>query len=611
MDSSTTKSLSPDSNGPLFLGIDVSTQSTKASLLSSSLELLSELAINFDRDLPQYKTSGGVLTGSAGSGEIHSPALMAVESLDLLAEKILAAGWPTQRVKAVSAAGQQHASVYWSRRAPEMLRSVNGSKRLVDQLGSQAFSRAVIPNWQDSSTTAECKAFEAHVGGPTALAKITGSKAYERFTGPQIMRWRREEPEAYEQTERIGLVSSMVTTLLCAGGEGQDGEEIKGIDESDACGMNLWDLSTPERGWSRPLLELVAGGDAAAADELARKLGAVESDGGRIVGRIGRWWQEKLNFSPDCLVCPATGDNPATLLSLALAPREAMVSLGTSDTLLIPAPSFEPSEAFHVFYHPARVAGSNASESEEGGQGEVVETSSRYFNMLVYKNGSLAREAVRDKYCASSWREFDRAVRSAWPGRDSVPQHTGFYWFKEEIIPPNAKGVHLYTSSKDGQWSRAEEFEAPATHPHSIISSQLLSFKNRVGAILHENAGSDNEGGLVRIHATGGASSNQTLLETMADVLACPVVRPQQQGNACSVGAALKARWAWERATKPGRERVAFDVCVEEARKEGEAAEQGGQKVKLAAEPDEARTDCWRRFLPTWEELERRALRGE
>lgn len=49
-----------------------------------------------------------------------------------------------------------------------------------------AFSIQQSPIWQDASTTAECRALEKSVGGPEALAKLTGSRAYERFTGNQI-----------------------------------------------------------------------------------------------------------------------------------------------------------------------------------------------------------------------------------------------------------------------------------------------------------------------------------------------------------------------------------------------------------------------------------------
>lgn len=61
----------------------------------------------------------------------------------------------------------------------------------LDQLSSDAFSLPNAPIWQDSSTTRECRDLEAAVGGAQALADLTGSRAYERFTGNQIMRVRR------------------------------------------------------------------------------------------------------------------------------------------------------------------------------------------------------------------------------------------------------------------------------------------------------------------------------------------------------------------------------------------------------------------------------------
>jgi len=165
-----------------------------------------------------------------------------------------------------------------------------------------------MPNWQDSSTTRECRLIEQAVGGPLSLAAMTGSKAHERFTGPQIMRFKRLFPEAYDNTDRISLCSSFLTTLLCLDGE------VKGIDESDACGMNLWTMNTAQRGWSGEVMRAMAGEEG--RGELERKLGKVETDAGRVVGKIGSWFVDKYGFDPGCLVFPGTGDNPATFLSL-------------------------------------------------------------------------------------------------------------------------------------------------------------------------------------------------------------------------------------------------------------------------------------------------------
>ncbi|PWN21951.1 putative XKS1-xylulokinase [Microstroma glucosiphilum] len=645
------------SSSPLFLGLDLSTQALKASLLDGSLHVLAEVAVNFDAELPEYGTKGGVLLGPEGSGQVFSPVMLAVASFDRLAEKIEAESWPVERIRAVSAAGQQHASVYWSKNASKLLAGLNGQKgsaKLAQQLEG-AFSRQIVPNWQDSSTTTECQEFERHIGGASKLAEITGSRAYERFTGPQIMRFRKEEPQAYLDTDRISLVSSFVTTMLCADGE------IKGIDESDACGMNLWDLSTPTRGWSSPLLELVSGEaqkgceSFGGAEELYRKLGRVESDGGRPVGRIGKWWQERLGFHPDCIVCPATGDNPATLMSFALSPKEALISMGTSDTLLIPTPFFSTSDAYHVFYHPARVAQPNATEKSGGGSssGDVIPTDNAFFNMLVYKNGSLARQAIRDDYSGASWEKFDAAVQAGWPATSpSSPANLsrmGFYWLKAEIIPPKAQGIHLYSSNGDSSgaqrsscFDRVEAFPEPIHHASAIVSSQFLSYRSRIGAILGlpspseqslhpDTNGSSNghsngngvhkrtglQGQLQRMYASGGASSNATLLQTLSDVLGCEICKPEEDKgtNACSVGAALKAAWAWRRVelgagSDGSGAQPSFEEFVRDARSQTNQAEQKAHGIKVLAHPNQERNAAYESFLPTWEELESRARQG-
>jgi xylulokinase len=63
-------------------------------------------------------------------------------------------------------------------------------------------------------------------------------------------------------------------------------------------------------------LDIIAGDAPGGGAELAEKLGTVETDGGKVVGRIGNWFRQRYGFSPDCAVFPGTGDNPATFLSL-------------------------------------------------------------------------------------------------------------------------------------------------------------------------------------------------------------------------------------------------------------------------------------------------------
>ena len=52
----------------------------------------------------------------------------------------------------------------------------------------------------DSSTAAECAEIRKKLGGIKATAEATGSDTFERFTGPQIRKFYKTEPEAYAQT---------------------------------------------------------------------------------------------------------------------------------------------------------------------------------------------------------------------------------------------------------------------------------------------------------------------------------------------------------------------------------------------------------------------------
>lgn len=356
-----------DDRGALYLGLDASTQALKATIIDSLLFVVGEVEVRFDSDLPHFKTKGGTIppaedTNMNAHGEIHSPVAMLVEAFDILFDRIKQANWPVGRVASISAAGQQHASVYWSHGATAALASASDPcKKLAEQVTASAFSRQTVPSWQDSSTLAQCRALEAHFpDGVGGLTRVTGSRAHARFTGPQIMRFRMLSPEAYKDTERISLVSSFVTTLLCLDGE------IKPLDESDACGMNMWDVTLQR--WSDDALGIISGNKAA---ELGSKLGSVELDAAKPVGFVSSWLQRRYGFAPQCTVCTATGDNPATLLSFSLDQGEALVSLGTSDTLLVSTNQYFPHEEYHAFAHPAQTPGQTK----------------RYFNMLVYKSG--------------------------------------------------------------------------------------------------------------------------------------------------------------------------------------------------------------------------------
>jgi len=170
---------------------------------------------------------------------------MWVEALDLMLEKLSKSNFDLAKVAAVSGSGQQHGSVYWKNGSSQILSSLDPQRTLLDQL-EHAFSVKESPIWMDCSSTAQCRAIEKACGGALELARITGSRAYERFTGPQIKKIFDSQPEVYGSTERISLVSSFMASLFVGA--------YAAIDHSDGSGMNLMDIK--EKTWSKVALEV-------------------------------------------------------------------------------------------------------------------------------------------------------------------------------------------------------------------------------------------------------------------------------------------------------------------------------------------------------------------
>ncbi|OLL25480.1 putative D-xylulose kinase A [Neolecta irregularis DAH-3] len=485
------------SSKSLFIGFDLSTQQLKAIAIDEHLAFHSEYFVLFDRDLPQYKTCNGVLKEGPS---VVAPVAMWVEALDLLLNQMKIENFPFQLVKGISGAGQQHGSVYWSGKAEEILKSYDIEKPLHEQI-SEALSHPMSPNWQDSSTSVECHEFEESAGGPKQLAEITGSKAHHRFTGPQILSFRKKHPEKYEITSRISLVSSFLASVLVG--------RIVEMDISDVCGANLWDVQKNE--YCQQLMELTAG-SAAKTPELNRKLGSVVS-GDHNFGSVSTYFQEKFRFNKDCVVISFTGDNPSTILSLPLHAMDVVLSLGTSTTLLLLTPSYIPHPSYHLFKHPT--------------------TNGLYMSMLCYKNGGLAREQIRDTLEPPTWETFNEHIIQTEPFGGQNRKKLGYYYPLDEIIPPTSSSLTRF-STRDNDlvvtnWENTLD-------PRIICESQALSCSLRARPLLNNKPPR-------RLYVVGGGSRNSTIIDVFADVIGGDVFIPHS-GNACAQGAANKAAWA-------------------------------------------------------------------
>lgn len=527
---------------PLFLGLDSSTQSLKAAAIDPSLNVVAEFTVNFDTDLPEFKTQGGVHRGADGL-TVTSPPLLWVAALDLLLTRMKTAGFPFASVVAISGSGQQHGSVYLRHGTRARLAALKPGPPLREQL-QDVFAVAASPIWMDSSTTRQCQALEAALGGPQAVATLTGSRAYERFTGNQIAKIAHTQASGYQATERIALVSSFIATLLIG--------DYAPIDVSDGSGMNLLDIRS--KTWSPRALEATAPG-------LEARLG-VPAASHTVVGKIHAHFVARYGFAATCRVIAFSGDNPCSLAGLRLQePGDVAVSLGTSDTMFgaLRQPRPSASEG-HIFASPVDPEG--------------------YMAMIVYKNGSLTREAVRDAVAGGSWARFEGLLAEGTPGNGG---HIGFYHKEPEITPPVlTPGTHRFVG--DG---RSVDAFTPAVEARAVVEGQFLSMRLHSGNIGIKP---------VKILATGGASANRSILRVMADVFGVPVFTGNQP-NSAALGAAYRALHGW--------------TCADQSRFVPFAAVMAGAPpFTRAMEPDAGAHAVYTRMLPEYERLEGKVTRS-
>ncbi|GAP89672.2 putative D-xylulose kinase [Rosellinia necatrix] len=585
------------SSGPLYLGLDLSTQQLKAIVISSDLTVISEAKVDFDADFgAKYGIKKGVRINE-DEGEVFQPVAMWMEAVDLVLTRLRETGCPVGRIEGISGSGQQHSSVYWSGDAEAALSNLDPERSLLEQLGGgHVLAYEFAPNWQDHSTQKECDDFDAHLGDPQKLADASGSSAHHRFTGTQILRMRRRRPQVYEATARISLCSSFLASLFLG--------RIAPFDISDVTGMNLWDVRAES--WNEGLLALTAGG-AEGVPALRRKLGEVPTDGGAILGAVSPYLAARFGFGRGCRVAAFTGDNPATILSLPLRPLDAIVSLGTSSTFLMSTPSYKPDPSYHFMNHPT--------------------TRGHYMFMLCYKNGGLAREKVRDalpKPTAAGeqqqdpWANFNRSVLETPPlgvrrdgdgdGDSDGRAKLGLYFPLPEIVPNVRAGTWRYTcDARDGS-SLAEAAAAdwtPEEDARIIIESQALSMRLRSQPLV---APIPDHPGLPaqprRIYLVGGGSLNPAMARALGDVLggAEGVYRLDVGGNACALGGAHKALWACERRGGEGQGLQSFDELI------GARWREEGNVQKVDDGYREAEYRAYGNVLGAFREMEDRVL---
>ncbi|XP_069576304.1 xylulose kinase isoform X2 [Brachyistius frenatus] len=360
----------------------------------------------------------------------------------------------------------------------------------------------------------------------------------QRFTGNQIAKVHQNRAEEFQDTERISLVSSFAASLFLGC--------YAAIDHSDGSGMNLLDIRT--RNWSQICLE-------ATAPHMDRLLGA-PLPSTSVLGPVSSYLVQRCGFSESCSVVAFTGDNPASLAGMKLQQGDVAVSLGTSDTVFLWIQQPRPALEGHIFCNPV--------------------DQQAYMALLCFKNGSLTRERIRNECSGGSWEIFSAALRDTPLGNDG---HIGFYFDTMEITPP-AVGVHRFDSADTEVSSLCPQVEVRALVEGQFLSRRLHA--ERLGYSIISGT---------RVMATGGASSNQEILQVLSDVFNAPVFTIDLSNSAC-LGSAYRALHGL--VVESG---VSFSDVLKKA-----------PEPQLVATPHPAAKEVYDRMLKRYARLEERIL---
>ncbi|MHA2008133.1 MAG: xylulokinase [Promethearchaeota archaeon] len=464
----------------LFLGLDCSTQSLTGICCDfKSKKIICRESIIFDLDLQHYSTVNGIIP-SENETVVHSYPLMWVEALELLFSRIKNMKIPLEEIKAISGSGQQHGTVYLKDIFIKKINKLNLNHPIIAQI-KDTFTRETSPIWMDSSTSKQCEEIRKKLGGMKQTIKKTGSNTFERFSGPQIRKFFQESSEDYRKTAIIHLVSSFLASILV----GRNAP----IDHGDGSGMNLMNIKTKE--WDNDALE-------ATAPNLKDKLPKLcnPSD---IIGKVSNYLVDKYNFNPDCLNIAWSGDNPNSLIGVGIVEKgKAAISLGTSDT--------------YFGYL-------NKLNLDLKGEGHVfVAPTGDYMSLICFKNGSLARENIRDQFYLS-WQEFCKVLKKSPAGnygRIMLP------YFFPEIVPLVLKPRVIRLGLKK------DDLEG---NVRAVIESQFLSMR------LHSEWIGERP---KEIYATGGASVNEDILQIAANIFNTKI-KTFEFTDSAALGAALRA----------------------------------------------------------------------
>lgn len=268
----------------LTIGIDSGTQSTKGIVLDvESGEVLAESQHSYE------------LVSGLPDGHLEQRPQDWVEALQLcIGDCLSEIGDRRGEIVGIGVSGQQHGLV------------------VLDESG-QPVRHAKL--WCDTSTVAQCEAFEAEFGGAAGLIAMTGNAILPGYTIPKLLWIKDNEPENFARIRTIYLPHDYLNFWLTGKSR---------MEYGDASGMGILDVRT--RSWCRGLMDFVD----PSVEAMLPELGSSTGLHGLLKPELAADW----GLREEVAVSAGGGDNMMGAIGTGnVSPGVVTASFGTSGTL--------------------------------------------------------------------------------------------------------------------------------------------------------------------------------------------------------------------------------------------------------------------------------------
>ncbi|MGI6740892.1 MAG: xylulokinase [Brevefilum sp.] len=283
-----------------FLGVDVSTTSSKALLIDEKGQIIGV------ESSPHTLQSPRPLWSEQDPLEWWKATSQSIQSV------IKKAGIDSDSIGAVGLTGQMHGLV------------------LLDESGD-VLRPAIL--WNDQRTQAQCD--EIHQGvGKERFIQITGNVCLTGFTASKIMWVKENEPEIYQQVKHILLPKDYIRYRL-------SGDYA--MDKADGSGTVLFDLKS--RDWSAPLLETL---------DINPAWLPPTFEGTEFTGSIAPEAAEQTGLKVGTPIVAGGGDQAAQAVGIGAVESGIIgLTVGTSGVVFAPTSAgfVEPEGRLHAFCH--------------------------------------------------------------------------------------------------------------------------------------------------------------------------------------------------------------------------------------------------------------------